>query len=80
MGRQNIPLTFMISTANTTTHRYNPTKIFSIHKLNLEFKKLMHIIFEYKNNIFTSKFLSKNRKNKRRRVSWDILKPFPVWG
>jgi hypothetical protein len=48
MDKLMIPLKLLISTANTTIHRYNLTKNFSIYKLNLEFKKYVRFIFGYK--------------------------------
>ncbi len=48
MGRFRIPLKSLLLNANSTSHRYNKFKKFLIYKRNLKFRKLIHLIFEYK--------------------------------
>jgi hypothetical protein len=50
MGRFSIPLKSVLLNANLTTYRYNKPKKFLVYKGNLEFKKIIHLIFECKKN------------------------------
>jgi hypothetical protein len=76
MVRLNILVKLMRASAELTSHRSNPGKKFFIYKIFLESGKHTRLFFRYKKNTTLNEFSSSFGNYNKRRISWDILKPF----